>query len=812
MSAMTIVKSWAAALAEAPPILAPPREVAARTLAKPFALVLAMSALVLLVLRLAVSAVLPTWAVAVIAPAATLALVVAVFGAGVALGPLAVDERGEKRALTQRHGFWVVALGIVTGLPMLGAFSLVDPWETHYAEVAREMIERRDFVSPWWANEGWFMSKPVLVFWLESLSMMILGVRSGPDQVLAGAHSFASGAAHPEWAVRMPAFVLAVVGAYILYNGVSRTCSRRAGFAGAAILLTMPGYALLSHQAITDMPLVAAVAASLGFLLRALETPAEAHVSRWSIRLGKRAVTVHAGHAMALALLVLTVPQLLVLLSGHIHVDASAATRFAIPGGVHFGADRLFAGSPNACTLPGQPACAPVAVAHVRLPPFLQVAIWTPLVVWLTAQLANETRASRLFAIAAWTAAALGAMAKGPAALVVPAAAALAALAARRSLRPLLRLELLTGLGVVVVLVAPWYLAVFARHGRVFIDELVMRHMLGRTLEHLHDTNGTDDVGIAYFIKQLGYATFPWSGIALVAALAAPGHDDASSGSRRSRARALLFGATLFAFALVSSMGTKFHHYGLLVLPGAAMVAGMWLDERIAEAASDRGSGRAAASSAAFAAAALVVLLVARDLVLAPSDGHGPAGTARFLQLMTYRYDRRWPSTEVFAPALGAVAITAAIACIALALRQWRARAALALGACATLGSMLLLDGSLVRAASDGGQRGVFEAYYRSRDDDVAHGTRAAALVAYQLNWKGENFYTGNRVAIFISSGAPMRTYLDARKKSGEGTVYFVTERGRVAGLRNELGEVRSFAELTDRDVSYEFALVRAEL
>ena len=188
------------------------------------------------------------------------------------------------------------------------------------------------------------------------------------------------------------------------------------------------------------------------------------------------------------------------------------------------------------------------------------------------------------------------------------------ALGARRSLRPLLRLEILTGLAVVLVLVAPWYLAVFARHGRVFIDELVMRHMLGRTLDHLHDTNGADDVGIAYFVRQLGYATFPWSGIALVAALAAPSHDD---GSRRGRARALLFGATLFAFALVSSMGTKFHHYGLVVLPGAAMLAGMWLDERVGEASSPRRErARGAASAVAFAGAALVVLLIARDLAL----------------------------------------------------------------------------------------------------------------------------------------------------------------------------------------------------
>ena len=42
--------------------------------------------------------------------------------------------------------------------------------------------------------------------------------------------------------------------------------------------------------------------------------------------------------------------------------------------------------------------------------------------------------------------------------------------------------------------------------------------------------------------------------------------------------------------------------------------------------------------------------------------------------------------------------------------------------------------------------------------------------------------------------------------------VYFVTERGRVSGLRGERGAVRSFEELTGREVSHEFSLVRAEL
>jgi hypothetical protein len=496
---------------------------------------------------------------------------------------------------------------------------------------------------------------------------------------------------------------------------------------------------------------------------------------------------------MALAVLLFTAPQLALLLSNHVHVTAS---------GLRLGADQLLAGSPHACTLPGQPACAPVALAHARLQPIVQVLVWTPILLWLVAQLASETRAARLFAVAAWTAAALGAMAKGPAALVVPAAAVVLALAARRSLRPLLRLEILTGLGVVVLMVAPWYLAAFARHGRVFTDELVMRHMLGRTLDHLHDTNTGDDVGLTYFVKQLGYAAFPWSGLVVAALFAAPS-DEADA--RRSRARTLLFGGALFAFALVSSMGTKFHHYGLVVLPGAAMMVGLWLDERLAEARSGRGAARHAASSALFVLAALVVLLVARDLA-APANGHAP-GAARLVQLMTYRYDRRWPAADAYGPAVLLAAVAAALASVTLAWRARRRLATFALATTAVVFGLVMLDSYLVRAAPDGGQRDVFEAYYRDRG-----AASTGPLVAYQLNWKGENFYSGNNVAIFIASGTPMRTYLAARKERNERTVYFVTERGRVGGLRSELGAVRSFEELTAPSVSHEFSLVRAEL
>jgi 4-amino-4-deoxy-L-arabinose transferase-like glycosyltransferase len=752
--------------------------VPARTLARALFAIGAAALAFVVVLRLAVRGTLPSAAIALLAPVALLALVAATFDAFVRLGPLATDERGQVRPLRARHGFWVIALATGLSLPMLGAFSLVDPWETHYAEVAREMIERRDFVSPWWGHEGWFMSKPVLTFWLEAASMKLFGVGTGPNEPLA------TPAAHPEWAVRFPAFALAVIGAYVLYHGISRTAGRRAGLLGAIVLVTMPGYALLSHQALTDMPLVACTGASLGLLLRALDA-GEKTVQSFAIEVFGRRLVVHAGHAVAIAVVVLLGPQIVGLALQNVHATAN---------GLHLVADRVVSGSPHACGLPSQPACVTARAAVPMLAPWLVALLFLALLWLLVSSIANETRSARLFAIGAWIFAGLATMAKGPAGLVVPAGAALLAIASRRSVRLLLRLHVPTGLLVTIALVAPWYVAVFARHGRGFLDQLVLRHMLGRTLLHLHDTNAGEDVGVTYFVKQLGWATFPWTGLVAAAFASLPSTEERG---RRGVARVLFAGATIIAFVLVSAMRTKFHHYVLVTLPPCAMVVGLWLDDRLTER---RGRARLAGTVALAIAAACVVALVTRDL---GTDG----GARRFVQLVTYRYDRVWPTAQSFAPWVLAFGIAATGLSFAYAHRRLRRAATIGLGFSAIAFATFLLDVYLPRAAKDGGQRGVMEAYVRARGEEPH-----APLVAYQLNWKGENFYTGNDLAIFVQSGSPMQRWIAAEKARGVHTFFFVTERGRVRALQSELGAPTSFEVLTDASTSYEFALVRASL
>src|SRR5207253_1214326 len=126
----------------------------------------------------------------------------------------------ETRPWHARWGFWLCVLNVLLYVPLLGAYSLSDPWETHYGEVAREMLARNDWISTWWAQEGWFLSKPVLDFWMQALAMALFGVDYRAGMMLGGAET--GHTPRPEWALRMPVFILTILALYVLYKAVAK--------------------------------------------------------------------------------------------------------------------------------------------------------------------------------------------------------------------------------------------------------------------------------------------------------------------------------------------------------------------------------------------------------------------------------------------------------------------------------------------------------------------------------------------------------------------------------------------------------------
>jgi 4-amino-4-deoxy-L-arabinose transferase-like glycosyltransferase len=159
----------------------------------------------------------------------------------------------------RRHLLLLAVFAGIIFLPYLGAVGFWDPWEPEYNEVAREMIWRGDFIHPYYMS-GYFLSKPVFMFWMMAIGQLLAGVNS-PE----GGISVAT-----EWCVRTIFVLVAIGGVLMTYLGVARTISRRAGIWGAVILATSPFYFLMARQTVADIPFVAINTAAIACFMIAV--------------------------------------------------------------------------------------------------------------------------------------------------------------------------------------------------------------------------------------------------------------------------------------------------------------------------------------------------------------------------------------------------------------------------------------------------------------------------------------------------------------------------------------------------------------
>ncbi len=811
-------------------------------------------------LRASVHATLPWQASAALVPATFLTLVAASYHAGEALGVLGPAPGEAPRPLLRRHGFWLVVMATLVSLPMLGLHSLTDPWETHYGEVAREMLSRDDWISTWWAQEGWFFSKPVLDFWLQALFMRATGVDFGPDGMLSG-----PALPRPEWAVRLPIFLFALLGSYVLYKGIARVFGRRAGLLGGLVLWTSPMWAMLSHQTMTDMPFVASMCGAMGAFLYGLATPEDELVL--TRRVGRFRVSI--AHVVLFVVTALVVAQALYLVSRNVGFMPS---RFAFF--VH--RDAFWSGSAGNCGLPGNEPCA-AQRPWSTFQPTLQAIVWLALLgVFLFLNRA-ERRKGRLAFVVAYLFCGLATLAKGPLGVLLPVACAgLYVLVSGRA-KDLLRVELLSGLVVVATIALPWYVAMHLRHGPAFTDRLVFHDMWKRALSHVHDTNEGDDVSIRYYVWQLGYGLFPWTGLVPAALLAWTRQpDDADRG--RGTAHIFLVLWFVLGFALFAAIETKFHHYIFPVVPAAAMLVGVLLDRMLVgltvrdglgvgalalgavlatygvfrffpghldgfvqvlraststeeallelRAPSPRGAAAAVAAGVGIAlwgaartrltgtasdarflgltslASALTIALVGRDLGV---RGPGENGAdVRVMQLFTYNYKRQLPESLDFSSVFAAVTVVFVVLSFLAVMARLRARVTVMMLGVGLAHGAWLLSLYFVRTAPHWGQRETMAAYQLHR------ASPGEPLVAYQMNWKGENFYSGNRIPAFVMAGDAFKRWVAEQRALGVTTMFFTTEHGRVPALQADLGRPEDFQVLTTRAVNNKFVLVRA--
>jgi 4-amino-4-deoxy-L-arabinose transferase-like glycosyltransferase len=751
----------------------------------------------------------------------------------------------------RRPGLFVMLAICAIYLPLLGTTSLWDPWETHYAEVAREILARNDWISLWWAQDKWFWSKPVLLFWMEALSMGFLGVDFMPD----------ANPASPEWALRLPTLAMTLFALAVIYATTRRYFGARAGVLATLVTATMPQFFFISHQAITDLPLVAAITIASCCLIVAMHENQDREVTVFQI--GRWRVSLQ--HVVVFAIVLLILPQAVYLISRNIS--------WVEGYGLVAHPDRFLYGSAGNLDIPGNPSPRDQTprVPGIGGQPFVQGVLWLAVLSALAMRLRNERRVRPLLMYAFYFFCAIAFMAKGLLGLAIPGAAALFYLIASRQWAMLGSGELRVSTGVLIVTAVslPWYLAMYVRHGPAFTNRLLIHDHINRLASGVHGDKGT----VEYFLAQIGYATFPW--IALVPAALMVCLSIRSRSDRDGRGEMLLFLAMwlLSSFVLFSTMVTKYHHYilpaiipgGILIgialaqwwgpkrpvatlLAGAAalcMVTGFaWLsgdprgivpeDAMHAEnwvlrqaqpmlAGALIGLGAAVAwlarrdltkaetkltplrSSTGLGVALLIgaclVAFVGRDLSWATSAR--PQGNERLIQLFVYNYSRPWPEHLDYRAILTGFAVAASVATAAAAFRYWRPVATRALVGVAVIFCGWGLNVYMVDLSDHWGLRDLAQRYYDARQSPEE------PLLAWQMNWKGENFYTGNRVYVFAETdNKRMRKWL---AENEDRTAYVVLEHKRLERFRKLVAgrEIRALS--TKRDCN-KFLLVELEI
>ncbi|HWR15954.1 MAG TPA: glycosyltransferase family 39 protein [Terriglobales bacterium] len=117
----------------------------------------------------------------------------------------------------------------------IGSFGLVGADEPRYAQIAREMLARGDWVSPVLNGTAW-LEKPVLYYWGAMVSYSVFGVS--------------------DWAARVPTAFMTTLMTMAVY-GLMRRFRQGSQVNTAIILASMAAIIGFARAASTDMPLTA---------------------------------------------------------------------------------------------------------------------------------------------------------------------------------------------------------------------------------------------------------------------------------------------------------------------------------------------------------------------------------------------------------------------------------------------------------------------------------------------------------------------------------------------------------------------------
>jgi hypothetical protein len=285
----------------------------------------------------------------------------------------------------------------------------------------------------------------------------------------------------------------------------------------------------------------------------------------------------------------------------------------------------------------------------------------------------------------------------------------------------------------------------------------------------------------------------------------------------------------LIGFAVFAFSATKFHHYAFPILPPLLLFSALWIEQLLDEGLR--------AHAGMLLAGALLYALVAHDLAMVPKH---------LTDMFVYNYDRPYPDRETDPRQIFTLLFYAAPA-VALSpwlfdrlAQLWRFLKALPdktkrtqLGGAMrerlsgaplltpeapqdrTVVVMALISVAVAFAVFLGwfhwrrlsphwSQRDLFWIYYHQSQPDEPIG-------AFQMNWRGETFYSRNTVRqIGRTLTPPFVTLADFVNGPGQ-RKWVLAEQARVGALRQGLGSSARLRVVESRNTKYALALVERE-
>lgn len=136
----------------------------------------------------------------------------------------------------------IVVVSYILFTLFLGSYHFLTPDEGRYLEVAREMVQSGNYITPHLDGTA-FLDKPILFYWIEAALIKLLGVH--------------------EWSTRLLPVSFATLGCVFNYLAGAKLFSRRTGLLAAYLLMSSLIYFFIAHYANMDLMVAVLITGSL---------------------------------------------------------------------------------------------------------------------------------------------------------------------------------------------------------------------------------------------------------------------------------------------------------------------------------------------------------------------------------------------------------------------------------------------------------------------------------------------------------------------------------------------------------------------